>query len=1104
MMDHKAWLWRKRSSEKTIFVSEKADPSFKGNEKEGLPTVKAPERSVKNLNEKLASVICDCNAKDELVTKHAKMAQEAIGGRERAEADAVYLNQELHKALQEGEAAEERLTHLDAALKKCMQQLSSVQEKQEARIHDAVMERTREFEQAQKKLEENLAETSKRLANLAVENTHMSKALLVKEKLIEDLIKCKSQRDAEFNALMSRLDSSEKENAFLRYEFHMLEKELEIRNEEREFTRRSMEASHLQHLESVKTIAKLEAECQRLRVLLRKRLPGPGALAKMKGETEMLGRDQTEMRRRKLNPLTGGLIVRDPMIEKSPEIPSKKISYLIERLCDVEEENKALKEIITRKNDEIRSSRIMCAQTNSKLALIEAQLGELSKGQKYMELTRCSPISNELSLTSGYDIGSGDDISCSGSWASALMTELEHFRNGKTRNPSNIEVSDIRLMDDFVEMEKLAIVSVDTPFASSHVSSDACSALRNTPKKEASSYHPELTGKELVPVAQSHSGLSDTKQCIQPKDEPNARPYDWIQHVLKAILEENRVSKRSLDELLEEIRIAVAYINHPSTTETDVAAISGHPRESDTLDSSGYITWRSPNTSPMVNPLNKASSIHRSSEETSSQHIQSNLCKSICRIIELIEGICLTSSEENNNKQTWLDRDQNAFPYKNSMTADYLVRVFQWRSSEISVVLQQFIQTCNDLLKGEANLEKFIEELTSALDWVMTKCITCQDVTSTSDKIKKHFGWEKSLSDNEFGARVCNNTPLESDKTNLSEEHSSSLPPVASSNGQNRMILREKIQPNLQEENRELEDKLKAMESEKKDLEARLQLANDKNEVLTIQLQESEQSTGSLRRELETLKASRVLIEDQIENQKLINEDLDTQLSVAKVKLNEVLQKLSSLEVELEDKSNCCEELEAMCLELQLQLESIAKKEIPKYNVDQEGKQLQSGLEITAASVKLAECQETILNLGKQLKALASPREAALFDKVLSTSDTTKYKNLSHRSSLRDRMKADDGNEVLKSSKIIEIISTIETQKPPGIEYDSCHMVPTSIAPERPPDASLGIKQRIGTPAVGTLAVVPNKKLRGGVGGFVRKLLLRRKRSKKTSISLAH
>ena len=38
------------------------------------------ERSLENLNEKLASVICEVNAKDELLARHAKMAEEAIAG----------------------------------------------------------------------------------------------------------------------------------------------------------------------------------------------------------------------------------------------------------------------------------------------------------------------------------------------------------------------------------------------------------------------------------------------------------------------------------------------------------------------------------------------------------------------------------------------------------------------------------------------------------------------------------------------------------------------------------------------------------------------------------------------------------------------------------------------------------------------------------------------------------------------------------------------------------------------------------------------------------------------------------------------------------------
>ncbi|KAJ0076902.1 hypothetical protein Patl1_35514 [Pistacia atlantica] len=304
-MDNKAWLWRKKSSEKTI-VADKLDITLKRIDEEAqkLPAEKAvgPERSVKNLNEKLASVLLDCHPQDDLLRKHAKLAQEAVAGREKSEAETAFLKKELNEALRHGLATDEKLACSDTALMKCKQQLNFVQEEQEKRIHDAVMKTSNEFEKIRKELEHNLAEANKSLAKLAAENSHLSKALLVKEKQIEDLHKSKSQAEAEFNTLMARLDATEKENAFLKYEFRILEKELEIRNDEMEYNRRSVDAAHKQHLESVKKIAKLEGECQRLRLLMRKKLPGPAALEKVKAEFKTVGRDQMEMKRRNLKP----------------------------------------------------------------------------------------------------------------------------------------------------------------------------------------------------------------------------------------------------------------------------------------------------------------------------------------------------------------------------------------------------------------------------------------------------------------------------------------------------------------------------------------------------------------------------------------------------------------------------------------------------------------------------------------------------------------------------------------------------------------------------------------------------------------------------------
>ncbi|KAK3195826.1 hypothetical protein Dsin_027136 [Dipteronia sinensis] len=842
-MDHRSWRWRKRSSEKTILSANKVDLTLKriDEEEQRLPADKemGPENSMKNLNEKLASVLLDCHPKDSLLL-----------GQEKPAAGAALVEKEV----------DEKPTQSDAALMENMQDLNIVREEEERKIQDAAMKTSSEFEKARKDLEKNLAEANKSLAKLASENSHLNKALVVKEKLINDLNKQKSQSEAEFNTLMARLDTIEKENAFLKYEHRILEKELEIRNEEMEYTRRSVDAAHKQQLESVKQITRLEAECQRLHLLMQKKLPGG-----------------PEMRRRKLNP-SRDLIVRETIKESSPET-SGKIGML-EKLHDMEEENRSLKEIVTSKSTELQASRMMYSRTASKLSCIEAQFKELCKGRKTLELPRYGPISSELSIKS-VDNGSEDSISSPGSWATALISELEHFKDGKIKNQLErkaIEVSDMSLMDDFVEMEKLAVVSVETPCVGD--------------------YHPDATCKELVPVVKSDSNFTVAKQ-----DTATEKSFDWLQVVLNAILKQKCISKQSLDELLEDIRIALGYINHPTVSEA-------------------------------------------------------------------------------------------------------------------------------------------------------------KDASSARNNVKKHFGWIESLSENEVGVGT--------DGLHVGEE------------------------------NRRLKDKLKNME-------AKLESATDKSQSLMEQVHESEENIGNLESEVRSLKESKEMIEDQIENQKSINEDLDTQLTVAKAKLSEVFQKYSSLEVELEYKHNCCEELEATCLELQLQLESVATKETPKHSIDQDGKVSQNDWEITAASVKLAECQETILNLGKQLKALASPRDAALFDKVFSTTNpatttTTNNKKLNKRISLRDQMLAEDGTkaEVVKSPKDKGASSIEDTPKPSlprTSDYNALHTVRVHT-----PEAHPGSKNKPSNTAVGSLALVPSKKR--GVGLLMKLLLRRKKGSSKNSRSV--
>ncbi|KAL0325874.1 UNVERIFIED_CONTAM: Filament-like plant protein 7 [Sesamum radiatum] len=94
-----------------------------------------------------------------------------------------------------------------------MQQLRFVREEQEKRVHGAVVRASEEFEKIKIALDEKLAEAGKRLAKLEAENSQLMKALAGKDMVIEDLSKYRTQLEADFNALMLRVDSTEKEKA---------------------------------------------------------------------------------------------------------------------------------------------------------------------------------------------------------------------------------------------------------------------------------------------------------------------------------------------------------------------------------------------------------------------------------------------------------------------------------------------------------------------------------------------------------------------------------------------------------------------------------------------------------------------------------------------------------------------------------------------------------------------------------------------------------------------------------------------------------------------------------------------------------------------------
>lgn len=70
-----------------------------------------------------------------------------------------------------------------------------------------------------------------------------------------------------------RLEGLEKENFDLKYKIHSVTKELEIRSAELQYGKKTSDVLSRHHADSVKKIVKLEDECNRLRMMVRKKLP---------------------------------------------------------------------------------------------------------------------------------------------------------------------------------------------------------------------------------------------------------------------------------------------------------------------------------------------------------------------------------------------------------------------------------------------------------------------------------------------------------------------------------------------------------------------------------------------------------------------------------------------------------------------------------------------------------------------------------------------------------------------------------------------------------------------------------------------------------------
>ncbi|XP_078448363.1 filament-like plant protein 4 [Wolffia australiana] len=458
-MDRRSWPWRKKRSDQTRSGNLSSSAAVDGRARdqgdqadskgvvehlqiskeryaslvESEDQAKALREEVRTLKEKLSASRTDLLNKDSLVSQHAKVAEEAVSGWEKANAEASALKSQLESITLQKLTAEERATYLDGALKECMKEVRSVKEEGEQKLHNVVLEKTMQWDNKKFDLESRIRELEQRLVNASSENAEVTRTLQEYSHKLVKLRGEKSQADEEIEVLKASIQSLDKEISSLMYETQVLSKELEIRNEERDMSQRSAEIAGRQHLEDVKKIAKLEAECQRLRGLVRKKLPGAAAIAQMRQEADSLGRSRSPRPRSPSNHSTPRVGPHDFTLDNVQQC-YRENELLAVRSLAMEEEIKQLREALLKRNNELQASRNFSARTATTLRQLEGQTRPPD-----VESSVNRNGSDPPSLTSVSEDGLDEEGSQSDYW-----------------DPSKPRLG---LMDDFLEMEKLACLS---------------------------------------------------------------------------------------------------------------------------------------------------------------------------------------------------------------------------------------------------------------------------------------------------------------------------------------------------------------------------------------------------------------------------------------------------------------------------------------------------------------------------------------------------------------------------------------------------------------------------------------------------------------------
>ncbi|TVU51035.1 hypothetical protein EJB05_02439 [Eragrostis curvula] len=908
------------------------------------------EETMKSLNEKLSAALLAIKAKEDLVKQHAKVTEEAVAGWEQAEAEVNALKGLLEASSQKNAALEDRVSHLDKALKECVRQLRLAREEQEEKIRDIVAKKSQVLESENSELRKRLELTRLEASSMLLQHDLQEKLQIIEKENMD---------------LKVKLQGIDKENMDLKAKLLVQSKDMKILLLERDLSNQAAEAASKQHLESVKKIARVEAECRRLQHLTRKTslvndsrpvqnnvcMESLTSIHSNNGEcmavadNELRNSDSwTSALIAELDQFKRGKDVSRPLVNNPVEIDILDDFLEMERIAALPDSDR------TSSSSETDSDKAV-ARNNSKAEIEELQ-NQVTDLQERLEAIASEKRELEMALMEArnqLDISS-DALVAAKNRLVDMQMELDSSNKSKLAALEDIERLDSerkalesQLESKSVEVEELIMVITSLEENSGHKELESQLQLISAQEAELCQTVASLEETVQAERALSMQQKADAEAAWTSKEEMEEQlctantETAKLRDIIKALENDIEKEKSLYEDLTAQLQLKI---------EAAVDAVK-QSLEAQLCSANTEVEKLQDVIKALEDEIAKEKALHEELAEEVEVKLEAARTLSVEAVKESMEAQLCSANTEIQKLHEIIKELENAIEKEKAL------------HEELSAQFE---------MKIEAEKIRSVEAVKESLEAQLCSANTeIQKLREVTRAVENEVEKEKALNE-ELSAQLKMKNEVERTQSveSVKESFEEQLQ-FANSEAVKLHDMVTALEHDVEKEkvfSAELQMQLEALEAIKKVLESEVESAHQdsrnlkqKVESLEAKLKEQMSSAEEFVAQAEVVQSERVAVEHR--------------LQTAERELIKLTNKVSLLHKEIAQERLLSEEYEHKCRKLEAQL-SRDSRDAKLWRLANSNGELKAKKEkeLANAAGKLAECQKTIASLGRQLKSL--------------------------------------------------------------------------------------------------------------------------------------